>query len=187
MYCAVLRLAKAQEQIMPYIRVRVEIERSPRDKPGSRQRQRTRKYLSNARIVNSPNARCNSQFLQPDSRRAELEFQAANAVPIPEQVFGRRGEREGFAQLLGCPTGGRSFHDIKCSIFRRWCDSRADPARPFCEFLTRPCAALMHDEIFDRGRAGVGFLAGWSWLMVSRRWTPRRRFAREHSLRGSDT
>ena len=30
---------------------------------------------------------CNSQFLQPDGRRTDLEFQAVNAVPIPEQTI----------------------------------------------------------------------------------------------------
>ena len=60
---------------------------------------------------------CNSQFLQPDGRRTELEFQAVNAVPVPEQLYGWRGEREGFAQLLGRPTGGGSLDDVKVQHF----------------------------------------------------------------------
>ena len=58
-------------------------------------------------------ARRNPEFLQTQCQSACLKFEPVAAVPIAEQVFRRRRERKGLAQLLGRPTGRGAVDDLE--------------------------------------------------------------------------
>ena len=58
-------------------------------------------------------SRCNWDFLQAQSLGAILEFQAVNAITVPQQVLRGRGEGEGLAEWLGSPSGPGILHDME--------------------------------------------------------------------------
>src|SRR5206468_6503599 len=52
-------------------------------------------------------------FFNSQRTGSRTKFQPINPVSISEQRFGRRGKREGLAQLLGGPNGRRCLGDLE--------------------------------------------------------------------------